>query len=331
MPFRLLFITFLLLLSLNPTTSPSSEAARRIPIISNVPLINAYLTGNKTGLSKNLKNAHRDLNLQHLMTPSGLHLTSLLLLVSIFLRRRLFQFFFLFALSFIIFPYDGVDSFKRMVLFGILRKNPLRPLSLKYSYLLTFFIAFCFGHYFKNPISFCLSFIFIGALICSKNKLQTFITLAFLQIILANWFDGKFSLQGIFWGLSLSMISPLLFPLLIVETFFQGLPFSSLWIKLLLNLHKLSQAQLEWNLLFLTPFVFYIGRPRIRAQALAMSLIFMTMPLGHNNRGGTFPSPPPLNYVLKKPIKDGTQFIYENGMKCFSRLKGDQWSHHCYK
>lgn len=275
--------------------------------------------------------AHNDLNLQHLMTPSGLHLTSLLIIFGFFFKTQSFQFCFLILLGLFLYPYAGLDSFKRMIIFGLFRKNPLKSFSLKSSFVLTFIVAFTLGHYFENPLSFCLSFIFIGALIMSKNRLVTFLLLAFLQVILANWFERNFSFLGIFWGLSLSLVSPLLFPLLLLELLIPSLPFSSLWEHLLLGLHSFTRADLNFNLIALTPTLIFLHKPKMRNKALIFTLLFLTLPLGKESRSGSFPAPPPRNYIKKTTLKNGTKFIYDNGMRCFSRLKEDQWSHHCYK
>jgi hypothetical protein len=331
MDFRHLLLIFLFLLTISPEFEPFGITHKKLEQVSQVALINAYLTGQKNGLSKTLKKIHQDLNLQHLMTPSGLHLASLLVILGFFFKNPKAQFAFLLILGILVWPYYGLDSFKRMILFGLFRKNPLRPLSLKSSFFLTFAFAFALGQYLRNPLSFCLSFIFIGALIYTKNRLSTFITLGFLQIIIANWFENSFSPMGILIGLCLSLLSPIIFPLFILEALFPNLPFSFIWIEFLKALHSLILVKFDLSLLPIIPFFFYLRSYQLRRLALALSIFLTCLPLGHMATPSTYPSPPPSNFIKRTNLKNGAKFIYDNGMRCYSRLKGDEWSHHCHK
>ncbi len=331
MNFRSLLLVFLFLLALSPEFRRSFEPQKRLGSISPSPLVNSYLTGQKRGLTKDLKTIHQELNLQHLMTPSGLHLASLLLILGLFFKGQKIQFSFLLVLGALVWPYTGLDSFKRMILFGLLRKNPLKPLTLKTSFILTFVLAFITGQYFKNPLSFSLSFIFIGALILSRNRLYTFILLGFIQIIIGNWFESTTSPMGIILGLTISMISPIVFPLFILESIFPALPFSFLWEGLLKFMHQLLLIKVELLFLPLIPFFFFIRHEQLKRPALALSLLLTCLPLGHRPTSSHFSAPPPKQFSKSTSLHNGSKFLYDNGMRCYSRLKGDQWSHHCYK
>ena len=191
MSFRHILTLFCLLLmfssgSLKPDLLHKKQQ-KTIPQVSTNSLINAYFTGRKNELPKKVKSVHKTLNLQHLMTPSGLHLASLLFVLSLVVKSPRIIFFALILLGVILFPFSGLDSLKRMILFGVLRKNPLLPFSLKGSFLATFLLCFASGQYFSNPLSFCLSFVFIGALIYSPNKFLTFIFLLIIQALLSHW------------------------------------------------------------------------------------------------------------------------------------------------
>ena len=333
--FRTILCLFCLLLTLSPakvfTYGGANIDKKFLPTITNNTLINAYFTGNKRGLSKKLKETHQTLNLQHLMTPSGLHLASLVLVLGIFIKRRFLVFLSLCLLGLILLPYSGIDSLKRMLLFGILRKNPFKEVSLKVSFLLTFSLALIGGQYAQNPLSFCLSFVFIGALIYSKNRALTFCSLLIIQALLSHWLNKSLDPLGATLGLLLSLFSPLLFPLFALEIIWEKLPFSELWIRSLSFFSSLCVFPLKIPFFSFFPLIILFPKKNIRALAFALCVLFLTTPLGKLKKNNGFPTPPPKDFNKKVSLKNGTKFLYKNGMRCYSRLKEDQWTHHCYK
>ena len=52
------------------------------------PIARAYFTGDKSKLKRKVIKAHRKLGLMHLMTPSGLHLSSFFLLIKPFAKHH---------------------------------------------------------------------------------------------------------------------------------------------------------------------------------------------------------------------------------------------------
>lgn len=335
MNFRVLLLFFFLFMTVSPNFDsifPQERTQKtRLGPLSETPLINAYLTGNKSGLSSKLQKVHQDLNLQHLMTPSGLHLSSLILVLGFFIKGRSIKIGLLILLGLTSFPYAGIDSFKRMILFSVLRMNPLFSISTKKSFFMTFLISFLLGQYFENPLSFCLSFIFIGALIYSKNRIMTFLCLGLIQIILAQWFNKSFSFEGIALGFFFSLLSPIIFPLFLAESIFSSLPFSSLWSQLLFRAHDFITLSLTLKVSLLLPFIYFIDKKSLRKKALGLCLLLFALPLGKEVSPNKFHSPPPLAFQKKVSLKNGTKFIYDNGMRCYSRLDQDEWTHHCYK
>ncbi len=331
MVFRYLLLIFFALLIIAPGKKQYFSAYNPLPTLSNKPLINAYLFGSKKGVSRDLLKVHQAFNLQHLMTPSGLHLGSLLIIISLFTRRKGLLFSFLIVIGGLVFPYTGVDSLKRMVVFGIFRKNPWIDLSLERSFILTFLLTFIAGQYLENPLSFCLSFIFLGVLLTTRNKASLFILLFVLQALLSAWFNREFSPLGSIYGLIISLLSPMVFPLFILETLFPSLPFSHWWSFFLLKAHKVSLISFIFPFLCFIPVLYFWSNKKIRNLSFFLCLLFFATPLGIIKRGAVFSSPPPHSYSHIKRIKDGYHLKYANGMRCYSRIKGDEWSHHCYK
>ncbi|MCF8059180.1 MAG: hypothetical protein K9K67_07780 [Bacteriovoracaceae bacterium] len=331
MAFRYLLLIFFTLLTIAPGKKLLTSSYRPLPVISSKPIINAYLSGNKQGLSSELLKVHQSLNLQHLMTPSGLHLGSLLLIIGLFTKRRKVLFIFLVVLAGALFPYDGIDSLKRMILFGIFRNNPFIKLQSTKSFALTFFSTFLLGQYAENPLSFCLSFIFLGTILIAPNKGVLFIFLFLLQALLSAWFSRDFSPLGSIYGLLISLVSPLVFPLFVIETLFTNLPFSNWWSLFLINIHKLISIEFTLPFLNFVPLFFFWKYKKFRPLTLCLCLLLLISPIGKKKKGKTFTSPPPSQYTKLKRIKDGFSTNYANGMRCYSRIKEDEWSHHCYK
>ena len=134
MSYRLLFLIGFALLLFSPNSSlhfnstyeRREEGGANLPF---TPLARAYLTGDKKGLSRKIIKHHKNLNLMHLMTPSGLHLSSLLIMTSPIVRTPVLKSLFLSLLFISCYPLVGLDSFIRMILFTILRLNPIKKYS----------------------------------------------------------------------------------------------------------------------------------------------------------------------------------------------------------
>ncbi len=330
MAFRIVIAIFIVLL-VSHTPPWSYREKKRIPTWGNNPLVHAYIFGNKTKLKKDIKNIHKDLNLQHLMTPSGLHLGSLLFLLGLFTKRRSWRFLFITFLGYLVFPYDGLDSFKRMILFGMFRTNPLWRPNLFLCFILTFSFAFIGGQYIENPLSFSLSFIFLATLLTGKNKIKTFLCLFFIQALLSEWFSREFYPVGTLFGLILSLVSPFVFPLLLLEAFWEALPFSEIWVYLLKALYKIKGYGFHLPFFILLPCLLMSYQKRLIGFSLITSFLFYHGTLTPRPKTVAFISPPPKGAKKIKRLKNGYKLEYENEMRCYSRLKGDEWSTHCYQ
>lgn len=327
----LIFLTFLLLSLFQQNASRPPSKNKECPF--HKPILCAYFLGNKSLVQKEVIRIHRQLNLLHLMTPSGLHLNSLLILVAFFFRRKRtkgwFWFLSLSLLGLMTYPYDGIDSFKRMILFALLRSFPF--LNIRKSFFLTFLFAGIFGQLNQNPLSFCLSFIFLGVLLFSPSRVTTFLFLFLAQALMGGWMGNSFHPISAIAGLLLSMVSPLLFLTFLPELIFPSLPISNCWLIFLRYLAHFTHYSLPFSLLVFTPFLYFLPKKNMRALALGLTLLFLTSNLSPNMKGGRFNSPPPKNFLTRKEISDGVRHTYRNGMRCYSKILGDEWRTYCYK
>lgn len=340
----LLFLTLTLMSLFQPQGRVDFENpnSRRIHCPFEKPILCAYFLGQKSEVSRSLLQIHREMNLLHLMTPSGLHLGSLLLLLSLISKvskrsiKRTFFFledkrYCLFLLATFTYSLEGIDSFKRMILFALLRLLPFSKISQKTAFFLTFLICACAGQLSENPMSFSFSFLFLGVLLFSKNRLFLFLSLFFGQAFISEWMGNSFSPLTAVVGLILSGLSPFLFISFLPELVFPTLPISNTWISLLGSIHNFLRFPLP--LIFLTsiPILFFLLKPKVLRVALPLSLFFTLGDLSPNLKGSSFPSPPPFGFSKMEQKENKFILTYGNKLKCHSKLLGDEWRTNCYK
>lgn len=341
-PLVFLTLTLLSLFQAPKSSYSFNNSQEKIDCKTIKPILCAYFLGNKLGLSRKVIKAHREMNLLHLMTPSGLHLSSLLLLIGLcskisqrFFKKKIFLLedkrYSLFLLAFLTYPLDGIDSFKRMILFALLRLFPYFRVSQKSAFFLTFLICAGMGQLENNPLSFSFSFLFLGILLFSQNKLFLFINLLLAQAFISEWMENPFSPTTAIIGLILSSLSPILFIGFLPELIFPDLPFSSWWLSFLENIH--TALRLPFPFIFLSSIPIFYFALRRKPLRLAICLVFLLTPqvLTPNRSGASFPSPPPRGFKKKETRKNKMILTYENKMRCHVKILGDEWRSYCYK
>jgi len=176
-------------------------------------------TGEKSRLRRKLKREFKLLGLFHLFTPSGLHLSSLYLPFFLLLRSRPSKKLKAFIILFLILPFllERFYSLKRMCLFHIL-KIVFPNLKLRTIFILTFGINFFLGGWNDSPLSFGLSFLFLGSLLFSNHPSQAIAMLFFSQLFVSSLFSQYFSPIGFFIGQLFSLLFSTVFPLLVFST-----------------------------------------------------------------------------------------------------------------
>ena len=329
MNFRYICLISLVLLIFAPKQSFYSKARFGLSIKLS-PLAKAYFLGDKSELKNKTKKAHQNLNIQHLMTPSGLHLSALLFLLGFFTKRSSVFFGGLLVLLLLTYPLDGFSSLKRMIIFGLLKHNPIRKIETNHCFWLTFLLAFLLGMYFNNPLSFSLSFLFLGALLSTGFRLHSLLILFFSQAIISAWLNKDFYPLGSVYGLLLSLFSPFAFAGLILENIIGVQHFSNFWLGVvsLLDTHK--GIALPNPVLILLPVYLMGTNKKMRSISLGLCLIFQTLELNPKFKTLSFKARAPRHYKEIKNIKGGIKTTYKNNMRCYSRLKMDEWSTHCH-
>ncbi len=197
----------------------------------NANVLFSFLTGNKNGISPYTRKAFKKTNLSFLLSPSGIHLSAVLLLLGFFLKkikqkwiRHISQS--LFLISFLFLP--QFFSLKRLVILRlVLKVNFFAKLKFPFEkvYLLTFIISFIIGHFHASPLSFIYSFMFLGTFFSLRDypKMILILGLFSSQLIIALFMGEHVSLIAIAVGLIGSALFGLLFPFVLLF-------FASFWI-----------------------------------------------------------------------------------------------------
>lgn len=189
----------------------------------NANVLFSFITGDKNGISPNTKKSFKKTNLSYLLSPSGIHLSGLLLFITYFLKKikikwikKLLHLSFLSSLFFA----PSFDSIRRLSLLRLLFQFKFltkMKLSMEHIFILTFSLAFLMGDYEDSPLGYIYSFIFLGTFFSLKNysKLTLILGLFSTQLIIGLFLGEKVSLLSIPVGMLGSFIFSLIFPFLL--------------------------------------------------------------------------------------------------------------------
>jgi len=305
--------------------SDSSFLSKRM-----TPIARSYFTGHKKGLKRKIIQTHRSLGLMHLMTPSGLHLSSLFLLLSPLIKKSGAKSLLSLLFYICLFSFPHLSSLRRMSLYSCLKTNTFIKLNSLHSFLITFTFSFLTGDYWQRPFSFCLSFLFLGAILFARHRKEAFLSFLMIHLLVNLIFEQVFSPLGFIYGLIVTLGSPVIFLGLIIDTLFKISIFSDLWLSFLNLLDSFSGPSIQSPFLLALPFFLFPKKPVIKRLLLLCSLVFAieeTTPV--KKRG--FINKAPLNYSKKIIQSNRITHYYESGLKCISRLYTDHWSTHCKK
>lgn len=190
----------------------------------NANVLFSFITGDKSGITPKTKKSFKKVNLTYILSPSGIHLTGLLFILTYFFKKikikwvkKLTHFFVL--STFIFMP--SSDSIRRLSFLRILfQANFLTKINLRFEYIfiLTFITAYLLGDYQNSPIGFIYSFIFLGTFLSLKNYSKPILILGVFstQLIIGLFLGEKVSLISIPVGMLASFIFSVLFPFLIL-------------------------------------------------------------------------------------------------------------------
>lgn len=182
----------------------------------------ASITGHKIKFPTRIKKILKSLHLEHLITPSGLHLSFVTSLIFPFMNRKLR------VLSLApIFALSDFYSLKRMAALKILSMSKL---SRWYAFILTMILDAIFGSLIHSPFSFIYGFLFLGSIIATAhNSIMIPFALLGAQIMLAFITGQPIFLGGYFMGLAITTLFGLIFPLLLLDVILLKIPAWPLW------------------------------------------------------------------------------------------------------
>ena len=187
----------------------------------------AFLCGVKKGIKRKTLIAYKKLNLYHLFTPSGIHyscllilLTPLILLLKRFNKKMETITKVILYLSPWILP--GFYSLKRIgAMKAIKMIPPFKKTTFSFIFFFYFFIDYFFGTRELSPISYNFSFLFIGVIALAHNesylKLSLFLFIG--QMLYACVFSQTVNPLSFIFSFSLTALFSPLFILIMIENF----------------------------------------------------------------------------------------------------------------
>jgi predicted membrane metal-binding protein len=332
----LVFLFSIILFSLPSTPSRTYKKRASSPIGKSIKnkttrlLLKSYVLGEKRGLSKKIIQDFKALNLMHLFTPSGLHMSSVLLILSFVLKRLPWL---QIVLCLLPFGFGGFYAIKRLCLLRlicILNKKLPYKLDIFWLFIIVFSLDFIFGTYSQSPMSFSASFLFLGILFSLKDNNVFTLAWGFFsgQVLLAYFFHEPFTHLGFIPGFILTAIFSLLFPfyligLLIPYPGLQSIVLSYLW---LVQKSSLIIQYMGWSFATL-PFLAFIflSFTRWRRWGLIFLMFHSNPLLNFEIRSYKYPKAPNFNIeeddIAKlKRTKSGYSLKLKNGDRCSSQL-----------
>ena len=181
-------------------------------------LLYAIVTGNNKKISKQRLKSYKNMGIMHLLTPSGLHLGSLLWIQK-FIPPKIFLVT-LSLLTILFFNLSGFYPLKRIFIFKWLKE--IRFLSSnELIFYATFIIDLLIGFYSKSPFSTLLSFLFWGTILTHKKYVDWSLAykLGLGLMLVSLIFNQNLSALAFILNPLLSIAITIIFPFLILSFF----------------------------------------------------------------------------------------------------------------
>ena len=283
-------------------------------------LYEAVVTGNKSGVSREFITTMKDFGLMHILTPSGLHLSSFLVLFLFFPRLKLIV---TIALLVIFHFAIGFLALKRMLFFYICNyylKNP------KLSFVATFFGSLIFENYAESPLSFCFTFIFWGSIIFNNSgKWKLAGNMFIFQAIVASLFTQKINLAAIVLNPLITILFSTFFPVVLISYPIGILHPIGVWI---LEVFSNLITSLEYLSLLTVPgpiavMIILAFKSKLKVVMTAFALVLSTNlnnEKGLRRKSSTLYFPVPKQFELLYTRKRKVNFI---DRKCRLSFMGD--------
>ena len=171
----------------------------------------SILTGRSSPLSKLLKERYQNLGLNHLFTPSGFHISAVLMPIFKFIRNQHQQLGLIILLGIGLAFLPGMGALKRMILI----KGHQKILGQHLGFIVALILDVFFGSFQKGAISFTYSFLFIGIIYSGLEGIGLIIWFFIAQMILAFFQGSDLSplllLFSPFLNFSFGILMPVLF------------------------------------------------------------------------------------------------------------------------
>ena len=292
----------------------------------------SMLTGRSAPVSRWIKDQYKSLGLNHLFTPSGFHLSAVLLPFMKFITRTKWQLIFLILIGIGIFSLSGQGALKRMVLIKFNQKI----LGQKTGFALALLLDILFGSFTDSPTSFCYSFLFLGIIYSGSSLL--FLWFFFAQGLIAYFSGELISPLIIFLSPILNLAFAMAMPLLFVLAYPLAQWQLFLGIKILSFLQKMVEwsAQLslivpswEFNFGILLCFLLFYSRKR-KAFAAAVLMVSFTLNSDSKNilRFGNYDFVPQ-GKIKKIILNEFGETVYWTDGKCDRELIRGVWWEKC--
>lgn len=234
-------------------------------------LYSAMVTGDKSSAPRSHVKTMKEFGLMHLLTPSGLHLGSALLIFAKFPRLRFLTTAILFALSFFV---PGLLALKRMLVF-YLANHWIR--NTKKAFLFTFVFSLANGNFAASPLSFCFSLLFWGIIVFHQGSKRSLVWHLFgAQSLTAFFFSQSVNLAACLVNPLITAVFTLIFPALLFLYPLQPTRHAGIWMmELLANvlsaLETLSFLSVSAEIALL---IFFLSFAKTRRPALAWAMCF---------------------------------------------------------
>lgn len=169
------------------------------PELELLELWESMLTGRSAPVSRWMKDQYRALALSHLFTPSGFHLSAVIMPVGWLLKTQTMKLGFFGLLALLLYFIPGMAALKRMLWV----KASQNMLGLKIGFVIAMLMDVLFGSFQTAALSFTYSFLFLGIIYSGLKGASLIIWLFLAQLIIAFF-------QGSFVSPLLLLLSPLL-------------------------------------------------------------------------------------------------------------------------
>ncbi len=186
---------------------------------SDCKLQKAFITGNKKGLNRGIKKAYKRLHLNHLFTPSGVHLMPILFLLKIYLKPLALciitlGLFFIFQSTNALFSLERITIIKFYYQFSKFIKLKISNPAI---YFTSFITSFLIGNFSKSPLSFCYSYLFLGSIFSSRKFFEV-IKLFYFSNIFISFIDcQEINIFSPLFGNFLTLFFTILYPLILIS------------------------------------------------------------------------------------------------------------------